>query len=103
YSLGVSFTLNSLLLLFTFIIGHSLNEAIQSFIGLGRLGNHYNLMFVKTISILIPNFDMFNFRLAIIHGHSLAWPQVALSSAYWLFYLCAILTLSAVVLNRRDL
>lgn len=103
YSLGVSFTLNSLLLLAVYVVGHSLTEAVQSFIGLGQLGNPYHLAFVKAVSYLFPNFDIFDFRLAIVHGEALPAVQVIMASAYWFFYLVAVLALSTAIMNRRDI
>ena len=87
YTLGLSFTLNSLLVLCVFIVGHSMNEAVESFVALGRFGNKLHLMAVKTISCIFPNFDMFDFRLAIVHAESIPAGQIVVSTFYWVFYL----------------
>lgn len=103
YSLGVGFTLNSLLMLGTFVVGHSMTEAVQSFIGLGRFGSQLHLMLVKAISVIFPNFDMFDFRLAIVHDEAIQLGRFGLSTLYWLLYLVAILAASSAIMNRRDI
>jgi len=103
YTLGVGFTLNSLLVLSVFVMGHSMNEAVQSFIALGRYGSEFHLLLVKTISYLFPNFDMFDFRLAIVHSEPLPKGQIILSTIYWFFYTLSLLALSSYIINRRDI
>jgi len=102
FAMGVGFTLNSLLVLCTFILGHSMTEAMQSFIGLGRYGSKTYLFLVKAITVVFPNFDLFDFRLAILHDEALVWGKVLLSSGYWLLYLVAVLAAASAVMNRRD-
>jgi hypothetical protein len=103
YALGVGFTLNSLLVLAVFMVGHSMNEAIESFIALGRYGSPLHLALVKGISYLFPNLDMFDFRLAIVHAETIPLGQAALSALYWLFYVVAVSAVSAAIINRRDM
>jgi hypothetical protein len=103
YALGVGFTLNSLLVLAVFVVGHSMNEAIESFIALGRYGSPLHLVLVKGISYLFPNLDMFDFRLAIVHAETIPLGQAALSALYWLFYVVAVSAVSAAIINRRDM
>ena len=102
YSMGVTFTLNSLMLLAVYLVGHSMTEAIQSFIGLGQLGSKTHLALVKVLAAILPNFDMFDFRLSIVHGEALPAGQVLLVTGYWLFYLAALLCISAVLFKRQD-
>lgn len=103
YAMGVGFTLNSLLVLGTFVVGHSMTEAVQSFIGLGRLGNQFHLFVVKAISVIFPNFDMFDFRLAIVHDEAIPFAKFGLSTLYWFLYLVALLAASSAVMSRRDM
>lgn len=103
YSLGINFTLNSIMLISVFVLGHSMNEAIQSFVALGRFGSKFHLMLVKCISYIFPNFDMFDYRLAIVHAESIPAGQIFLSTTYWFFYIVALLTVSTIALNRRDI
>ncbi|MBN2468696.1 MAG: hypothetical protein JXD19_11165 [Deltaproteobacteria bacterium] len=103
YTLGIGFTLNSLLVLATFIVGHSMNEAIQSFVALGRYGSKLHLLAVKTVSYIFPNFDTFDFRLAIVHAESIPMGAVVLATLYWFFYVAALVALSSFVINRRDI
>ncbi len=103
FAIGVGFTLNSLLLLSVFIVGHSLTEAVQSFVALGQYGSELHLNFVKAIAYIFPNFDLFDFRLAIVHSESIPMGQVLLASSYWLFYLIFILSLSSMIINKRDI
>ncbi|MFP4109375.1 MAG: hypothetical protein ACLFT1_09910 [Desulfonatronovibrio sp.] len=102
YAMGIGFTLNALLLLAVYAVGHSLTEAVQSFIGLGVFGNPYHLKFVQILSHIFPNFDMFNFRLDIIHNDPVDWGKFALSTLYWAFYLTAVLSVAGAVFGRRD-
>jgi hypothetical protein len=102
YALGVGFTLNSLLVLCVYVLGHSMTEGMQSFIGLGRFGSKTHLFLVKAITVIFPNFDLFDFRLAILHDEALPWGKILLSSAYGLFYMAAVLAAASAVMNRRD-
>jgi hypothetical protein len=103
YALGMGFTLNALMVISTFVLGHSMNEAIQSFKGLGVFGSKLHFAAVKTISYIFPNLDMFDFRLAIVHSETLPAGQVLLSSLYWFFYLVALLAASSAIINRKDI
>ncbi len=103
YTLGLSFPLNAFLCLAVFVIGHSFEEAILSFIGLGQFGNQWHKLFIEILSYLFPNFDMFNFRLDIVHGDPLEIKKIAFASAYWLFYLASVLTITTMVYNRKDI
>jgi len=102
YSLGITFTLNSLMLLAVYLVGHSMTEAIQSFIGLGQLGSKYHLYLVKFLSYVLPNFDMFDFRLAIVHNEPLPLGQIGMVTLYWACYLAALLLLSSVLMKKQD-
>ncbi|MBU2547124.1 MAG: hypothetical protein KKB20_01815 [Proteobacteria bacterium] len=103
YALAISFPLNSLMVLCTYLVGHSMNEAIQSFMGLGRFGSLWHLYLVKAISVLFPNFDMFDYRLAIVHDEAIPWTQFGLSTLYWFCYLLAVLALTSTIMNRKDM
>ncbi len=102
YALGVGFTMNALLVLAVYVVGHSLVEAVRSFVGLGVFGNPYHLLLVQALTYLLPNLEMFNFRLAIVHGESITFSRFALATAYWLAYLTAVLAAAAALFNRRD-
>lgn len=103
YTLGLTFTLNAFLCLAVFVLGHSFDEAIISFIGLGKFGSQGHKLFIEIVSYLFPNFDMFNFRLDIVHGALIPMEKIAYASGYWLFYLAAVLALAAAVMNRKDI
>jgi ABC-type transport system involved in multi-copper enzyme maturation permease subunit len=103
YSCGIRFTLNALFILLVFITGHSFNEAIDSFVALGRLGNEYHLLAVTVLSYLLPNFDLFDFRLAIVHGQPIPLIQPLLSLVYWGCYVTGLLVLAQTALKRRSL
>lgn len=103
YALQTSFTLNSIMVIAVFIVGHSLDEAVQSFVGLGRFGNKFHLMAVKTISYIFPNFDMFDFRLAIVHSENIPAGHILLSSVYWFFYTVALLFLCSFIMKQKDI
>ncbi|MBN2809084.1 MAG: hypothetical protein JXR80_06290 [Deltaproteobacteria bacterium] len=103
YAMGISFTLNAIMVIGIFIIGHSMTEAVESFIALGRFGSPLHLQSVKIISYLLPNFDLFDFRLEIIHQQPLPRQRVFLALLYWLAYLAALLTAAGACFKSRDL
>jgi len=103
YAVGIGFTLNALLLISVYIVGHSVTEAVQSFAALGQLGSPLHLKVVKAVSYLFPNFDFFDFRLAIVHSETIAAGNILLVSAYWFSYLTAVLSLCAIIINKRDI
>jgi hypothetical protein len=103
YAMGVGFTLNSIMILSVFVVGHSLTEAVQSFAALGMYGSTLHFMLVKAISYIFPNFDMFDFRLAIVHSEQLPAGKVVLSTCYCFFYLVAVLAASSAAMKKRDI
>lgn len=103
YAMGIGFTLNALLLISVYIVGHSVTEAIQSFAALGQLGSPLHLKLVQTVSYLFPNFDFFDFRLAIVHSETISTGNILLASAYWFSYLVAVLSLSSMIIGKRDI
>ena len=103
YSLGIGFTLNSLLVITVYIVGHSTKEAIISFVGLGKYGSNLHLYIVKTISIILPDFDFFNFKLELLHQQHIPIEKILISCGYWLFYLAALLFISTAVLKSKDI
>lgn len=102
YAAGIGFTLNALLLLAVYVVGHSLTPAIQSFIGLGIFGNPYHLKLVQLLAHIFPNFDMFNYRLDIIHQDPINWARFGLSTLYGAAWITAVLALAGGVIARRD-
>ncbi len=103
YAVNTGFTLNALMMLAVYVVGHSLDESIQSFAAIGKLGSELHLTVVRIISYVFPNLDMFDFRLAIVHGDAVPSGQIILSSIYWLFYLLAVLSASIHFMNGSDL
>jgi len=103
YSLGIGFTLNAFLTLAVYILGHSFNEAIESFLAMGTLGSPLYLHTIKVLSYLLPNFDLFDFRLLLIHGEPVPPGNLALSSGYGIMYLAMMLLLAIDRMNKSDL
>jgi ABC-type transport system involved in multi-copper enzyme maturation permease subunit len=103
YASGIRFTLNALLVIAVFILGHSFNEAIHSFVALGTLGDPGHLLFIKALSYALPNFDLFDFRLAIVHSQTIALGKIIFSLLYWACYLGAILLFARILFIHRDL
>ncbi len=103
YTLGLSFALNSFICLAVYVLGHSFDEAIISFIGLGKFGNPVHKVFIEIVSYLVPNFDMFNFRLDIVHDVAIPLNKLLYVSAYWALYVVAVLLLSSIMMNRKDI
>ena len=103
YSIGLGFTLNSFLTLAVFVLGHSFNEAIESFIAMGQFSNQFYLSTIKVLSYILPNFDMFDFRLMLIHGEKIPLGNLFLASLYGCFYLGMILLVSINCMNKSDI
>ncbi len=103
YSIGTNFTLNSLLLIAVYIAGHSTREAVISFAGLGKYGSKLHLYIVKTISIILPDFDFFNFRLELLHHTNIPAQKIIITIGYWAFYLIALLVISSAIFKNRDI
>ncbi len=103
YAMGLTFPLNAFLCLAVFVLGHSFNEAILSFIALGRFGSPGHKLFIEVVSYLFPNFDIFDFRLDIVHDAVIPGMKLFFASAYWVCFVTAILTLCAIVMNRKDI
>ncbi len=103
YAMGLSFTLNAFLVLGMFVVGHSFDEAIESFIALGEFGSPLHLKLVRLLSYVLPNFDMFDFRLAIVHHLDIPVWQPLMATLYGLSYLAAVLGLAVMVMNRKDI
>lgn len=103
YSLGLGFTLNAFLTLAVHVLGHSFNEAIESFIALGRYGNPIHLAVIKGFSYILPNFDLFDFRLPLLHGEPVAMGNLSLSSLYGLLYISMLLLLAIDRMNKSDI
>ncbi len=103
YTLGIGFTLNAFLTLAVYILGHSFNEAIESFLAMGSLGSPIYLHTIKILSYLLPNFDLFDFRLLLIHGQPVAMGNLALSTAYGIMYLAMMMMLAIDRMNKSDL
>jgi hypothetical protein len=103
YSLETSFSLNALLVIATYGVGHSMQEAVLSFIGLGRFGSKIHLYLVKVLCVIFPDFDFFDFRLALIHHEPIPWGNILISTGYWGAYLSALLIFSAFIMKRKDI
>ena len=103
YTLGIGFTLNSFLTLAIFVFGHSFNEAIESFVAMGRMGNPLYLAAVKVLSYILPNFDMFDFRLRLIHGDGIPPGSFLLATLYAGLYLAVLLLLSVDRMHKSDI
>ncbi|SDU49329.1 hypothetical protein [Desulfobacula phenolica] len=103
YSMETGFPLNAMLVIGTYIVGHSTREAMLSFIGLGKLGSELHYYLVKALCIILPDFDFFNFRLALIHHEPIPVEKILISTGYWAFYLAGILILSSVFLKQKDI
>jgi hypothetical protein len=103
YALGVGFTLNSFLTLAVFVIGHSFNEALESFIAMGKMGNAFYLTAIKVLSYILPNFDIFDFRLLMIHGESIPAGKLLLATLYGGGYVAVMLLLSVDRMNKSDI
>ena len=103
YSLETSFPLNAMLVIATYGVGHSTREAVLSFIGLGQFGSKIHLYIVKVLCVVIPDFDFFNFRLALIHHEPIPMGKILISTGYWGCYLAATLMLCSVILKQKDI
>ena len=67
YCLETGFSLNAMMVIAVYGVGHSIRETLLSFQGLGRYGSQLYYTLVKVVAVVFPDFDFFNFRLALIH------------------------------------
>ncbi len=103
YTLDIGFTLNAMLVLATYVIGHSTREAVLSFIALGQFGSKIHLFIVKVICVILPDFDFFNFRLALLHHEPIPALKIFVSAGYGFFYLTAIMILASIIMKKKDM
>ncbi|AJF07917.1 hypothetical protein GSUB_05035 [Geoalkalibacter subterraneus] len=60
------------------------------------------LRLLEVVSWLVPNFAAFDFKLEAAHGLGLEWARLGVSCAYGLTYVVVLLTLAAMLFNRRE-
>ncbi|MEK6555725.1 MAG: hypothetical protein AABZ31_10820, partial [Bdellovibrionota bacterium] len=92
--LSVSFTIGF------FLIGHWI-ESLKFFISRSESPAFYILG--KSLTATLPNFEFFNWRALFIYDDPIPWQELGFSSIYMLAWLIFLITVSALILGRRDL
>lgn len=103
YCLNTSFPLNAMMVMAVYGVGHSIRETLLSFQGLGRYGSELHYTLVKAVAVVFPDFDFFNFRLALLHHEPVPAGKILVSAGYWACYLAGLLLVSAWILRQKDI
>jgi len=104
-SLTTSSFLATLLTLFTYIIGHTIDDVVR-FLSVDTPGVEISSGIkyaVKTAQYIFPNLAAFDFKLQAAHGMLPAATDVFLILFYAVAYISATLALATIVFSRRDL
>jgi Cu-processing system permease protein len=92
--LSVSFTIGF------FLIGHWI-ESLKFFLSRAESPTFY--IVGKGLTATLPNFEFFNWRSLFVYDDPIPWSELGFSSIYMLAWLIFLITISALILGRRDL
>ncbi len=96
--------LSMLLTMIIYFIGNSL-ETIVKVASAGsdvQIGTLY-LNALKVCTWIFPNLAAFDFKMHLAYGLQLPYSQILWTLIYGLFYILSVISLSAVVFNRREI
>lgn len=93
-SLSVSFTIG------IFLIGHWI-DSLRYFAS--QSSSEGFVLFSRSISAVMPNLENFNWRSLFIYGDTIPVTTVIGATAYMLAWFVFLITLSTIILGRRDL
>lgn len=91
---SVSFTVGA------FLMGHWV-ESLKFFAN--RSTSEEFKMFGKAVSLVIPNFEFFNWRTLFIYSDPIPWQGVIEGAVYMAAYFIIFVTSASLILGRRDL
>jgi ABC-type transport system involved in multi-copper enzyme maturation permease subunit len=57
---------------------------------------------VESLSYIIPNFSVFDFKVEAAHGLSVGWDRIGLSLGYGVAYLVLLLVFASLIFRRRE-
>jgi ABC-type transport system involved in multi-copper enzyme maturation permease subunit len=83
-----------------FVIGHLLFLAEA---GAQRGGSNGAVLMAKGLSVVLPNFQLFDFSEALGSGDAVPWNQLARLSVYSAGYVIAVCMLASFVFRRREI
>ena len=104
-TLTTSSFLATLLTLFTYVIGHTM-ETVVRFIAVGTQDIQFSPIFKKAMTVamyLFPNLSAFDIKLQAAHGVLPPANEIVFLLLYALAYVTAVLLLAMFVFQRRDL
>lgn len=103
------------IILFSLITSYPLTLTIVSFIYIvGNLSTYYTAflfrnyprplaVFVGLIKLILPKFDVFDIKNAIVHEHPITIEYIVTAAIYGILYLIAIMVLAEIIFERKDL
>ncbi len=92
--LSVSFTIGF------FLIGHWI-ESLRFF--LNNTDSQAFFLLGKTLTATLPNLEFFNWRSLFIYDDPIPWPELGFSTLYMLAWALFFITVSSLILGKRDL
>ena len=92
-------TLSAIFTLSIFVIGH-LSRDLKEFAA--QFGGATLKAVVLALYYIMPNLSSFNIRGQAVHGVSVPFSFIGLSTLYGAFYLSAVLILAMLIFQRRD-
>ncbi|SEA64793.1 ABC-type transport system involved in multi-copper enzyme maturation, permease component [Desulfuromusa kysingii] len=97
--------LATLLTLFSYVIGHSIDDVVrflQVEVTMIKISDSIR-MTVDVVKYLFPNLAAFDLKSAAAHGLSIPFTDVLILTTYATAYIVVLLVLSTLFFNRRDL
>jgi ABC-type transport system involved in multi-copper enzyme maturation permease subunit len=78
------------------------NTATQIRVVAGRIHSMVGSYFLNLISLIVPNFELFNFGKRITYALPVSWEFVSLSVIYGVFMIATLLVLSGFLIRGRE-
>lgn len=105
-SVTTSSFIATLLTLFTYLIGHTIDDVVR-FLAVEIKATGADMSFavqnaVKTAQYVFPNLSAFDIKLQAAHGILIPLSDAAFLICYGVVYIAAILSLSILIFGRRD-
>jgi Cu-processing system permease protein len=100
FSLFVSYPLTLSVSLFIFIVGNLSTSYVAYLHGQAP---RYLALTVTAIKLILPKFDLFNIKNAVVHGHAVAAGFIPVTCLYGVAYMVTIMMLATIVFERKDL
>ena len=105
-SITTSSFIATLLVLFTYLIGHTIDDVVRFLsaeINLTQAQVSETVRYAVQVSqYIFPNLSAFDIKLQAAHGLLIPAAESFFLAVYGLTYLCAALSLSVLIFSRRD-